>query len=145
MIGWFWDALPLHGEAIFALLGPVMKDDPIVAAESQDTWETVFLPAPDAGSHRAADDSTSACRVGNLSGRRRRLKLPAHSLWRPTMFALSYLPLAALDEFRPGFTIDHPIASTDEAAAAKSPEAHEQVVNLDIGQTDTSSHERSGG
>ncbi|EWS54401.1 hypothetical protein [Methylibium sp. T29] len=43
-----WDALPLHGESLFALLGPVMNDDPAVASRLQDAWEPVFLPAPQA-------------------------------------------------------------------------------------------------
>ena len=41
-----WDALPLHGEALFELLGPVMNDDPVLAGQLQDAWEGVFLPAP---------------------------------------------------------------------------------------------------
>ena len=41
-----WDALPLHGESLFALLGPVMNDDPVVASGLQDAWEGVFLPEP---------------------------------------------------------------------------------------------------
>lgn len=39
-----WDASPLFGEALFALEGPVMNDDPVVKAKLQDTWENVFLP-----------------------------------------------------------------------------------------------------
>jgi putative intracellular protease/amidase len=41
-----WDASPLHGEALFSLLGPVMNDDPVVASGLQDAWEDIFLPAP---------------------------------------------------------------------------------------------------
>jgi hypothetical protein len=41
-----WDALPLHGETLFSLLGPVMNDDPVVASQLQDAWEGVFLPTP---------------------------------------------------------------------------------------------------
>jgi transcriptional regulator GlxA family with amidase domain len=40
-----WDALPLHGESLFSLDGPVMKDDEQVKSQLQDAWEDVFLPA----------------------------------------------------------------------------------------------------
>jgi transcriptional regulator GlxA family with amidase domain len=39
-----WDTLPLFGEALFSLVGPVMKDDQQVKNKLQDTWENVFLP-----------------------------------------------------------------------------------------------------
>ena len=39
-----WDALPLFGETLFALDGPVMNDDAGVKAQLQDAWENVFLP-----------------------------------------------------------------------------------------------------
>jgi putative intracellular protease/amidase len=39
-----WDTLPLHGDALFALDGPQMKDDAQVLARLQDNWERVFLP-----------------------------------------------------------------------------------------------------
>jgi putative intracellular protease/amidase len=42
-----WDALPLFGEALFSLDGPVMNDDPKVKAQLQDAWENVFLPQPE--------------------------------------------------------------------------------------------------
>jgi hypothetical protein len=50
-----WDALPLHGEALFALTGPVMNDDPVIASGLQDAWEGVFLPAPQAVSAETAE------------------------------------------------------------------------------------------
>ena len=40
-----WDTLPLHGESLFSLVGPAMKDDEQVKAKLQDAWENVFLPA----------------------------------------------------------------------------------------------------
>jgi putative intracellular protease/amidase len=40
-----WDALPLYGESLFSLEGPVMKDDEQVKSQLQDAWEDVFLPA----------------------------------------------------------------------------------------------------
>jgi len=39
-----WDTLPLHGEALFSALGPVMSDDAELASALQDQWENVFLP-----------------------------------------------------------------------------------------------------
>ncbi|NMO55410.1 hypothetical protein HH310_30035 [Actinoplanes sp. TBRC 11911] len=39
-----WDSLPLHGESLFALDGPVMREDPHDRSRVQDTWENVFLP-----------------------------------------------------------------------------------------------------
>jgi putative intracellular protease/amidase len=48
-----WDTLPLHGEALLSKLGPVMHDDPGVAAGLQDQWENVFLPS--VASSRADD------------------------------------------------------------------------------------------
>lgn len=39
-----WDALPLHGEALFALEGPAMRDEADVVRGLQDQWEGVFLP-----------------------------------------------------------------------------------------------------
>jgi hypothetical protein len=39
-----WDSLPLHGESLFALDGPVMHDDPAIQSRVQDAWETTFLP-----------------------------------------------------------------------------------------------------
>ncbi len=39
-----WDTLPLHGESLFSLDGPVMKDDEQVKSQLQDPWEDVFLP-----------------------------------------------------------------------------------------------------
>jgi transcriptional regulator GlxA family with amidase domain len=40
-----WDSLPLHGENLFALDGPEMKDDPATKAAVQASWEDVLLPA----------------------------------------------------------------------------------------------------
>jgi hypothetical protein len=40
-----WDALPLFGESLFSLDGPVMHDDEQVKRSLQDAWEDVFLPA----------------------------------------------------------------------------------------------------
>lgn len=40
-----WDATPLFGESLFALEGPVMRDDEQVKSQLQDTWENVFLPS----------------------------------------------------------------------------------------------------
>jgi len=40
-----WDALPLFGESLFSLDGPVMHDDEHVKRSLQDAWEDVFLPA----------------------------------------------------------------------------------------------------
>lgn len=48
-----WDALPLHGEALFSRLGPEMHDDAAIASGLQDQWENVFLPP--AASARAVD------------------------------------------------------------------------------------------
>ena len=39
-----WDALPLFGDVLFSIEGPVMKDNPSVKAKLQDAWENVFLP-----------------------------------------------------------------------------------------------------
>jgi hypothetical protein len=39
-----WDALPLYGESLFSLVGPVMNDDLAVMSKPQDAWEDVFLP-----------------------------------------------------------------------------------------------------
>lgn len=40
-----WDTLPLHGESLFELEGPLSNDDPITKAQIQDGMEKVFLPA----------------------------------------------------------------------------------------------------
>jgi transcriptional regulator GlxA family with amidase domain len=40
-----WDSLPLHGEHLFALAGPVMHDDADTKATVQANWEDVLLPA----------------------------------------------------------------------------------------------------
>lgn len=40
-----WDTLPLHGDSLFSLTGPVMHDDEAVKRGLQDSWEDVFLPA----------------------------------------------------------------------------------------------------
>jgi putative intracellular protease/amidase len=58
-----WDTHPLHGEALFALAGPVMNDDPATAAKVQDAWEDVFLPQ--------ACGAAKACRVTGRSGEAR--------------------------------------------------------------------------
>jgi transcriptional regulator GlxA family with amidase domain len=39
-----WDSLPLHGESLFALDGPVMAEDPNILSGVQDAWENTFLP-----------------------------------------------------------------------------------------------------
>lgn len=39
-----WDTLPLHGDKLFSLVGPVMADDDVIKAKLQDTWEMVFVP-----------------------------------------------------------------------------------------------------
>ena len=40
-----WDTLPLHGESLFSLVGPEMRDDPDTKAAVQAQWEDVLLPA----------------------------------------------------------------------------------------------------
>lgn len=40
-----WDTLPLHGESLFSLVGPAMRDDDLTMSQIQDSWEDVFLPA----------------------------------------------------------------------------------------------------
>jgi putative intracellular protease/amidase len=40
-----WDALPLFGDVLFSLEGPVMHDDPATKRQLQDAWEGVFFPA----------------------------------------------------------------------------------------------------
>jgi transcriptional regulator GlxA family with amidase domain len=40
-----WDSLPLHGEHLFSLVGPVMHDDTVLAAAVQAEWEDVLLPS----------------------------------------------------------------------------------------------------
>jgi transcriptional regulator GlxA family with amidase domain len=44
-LGANWDSLPLHGEHLFALVGPEMKDDARAKAAVQASWEDVLLPA----------------------------------------------------------------------------------------------------
>jgi cyclohexyl-isocyanide hydratase len=39
-----WDSLPLHGEHLFSLVGPVMHDDTAIAAVVQAQWEDVLMP-----------------------------------------------------------------------------------------------------
>jgi transcriptional regulator GlxA family with amidase domain len=39
-----WDTLPLHGESLFSLLGPALRDDEAAKRTLQDTWENMFLP-----------------------------------------------------------------------------------------------------
>jgi transcriptional regulator GlxA family with amidase domain len=39
-----WDSLPLHGERLFSLVGPVLVDDEAAKRRLQDTWENLFLP-----------------------------------------------------------------------------------------------------
>jgi transcriptional regulator GlxA family with amidase domain len=39
-----WDSLPLHGESLFNLDGPVMYDVPELVANVQDQFEMIFLP-----------------------------------------------------------------------------------------------------
>src|SRR5262245_16649745 len=46
-----WDALPLYGEALFSLDGPIMKDDEQVKSQLQDAWEDVFLPGESVAFH----------------------------------------------------------------------------------------------
>lgn len=40
-----WDTLPLHGESLFSLIGPEMRDDDETKAAVQARWEDVLLPA----------------------------------------------------------------------------------------------------
>jgi transcriptional regulator GlxA family with amidase domain len=40
-----WDSLPLHGERLFSLTGPLMNDDAAITAIIQFSWEDVLLPA----------------------------------------------------------------------------------------------------
>ena len=47
--------MPLHGESLFSLVGPVMNDDEAVKRHLQDSWEEVFLPA------RVQACASSAC------------------------------------------------------------------------------------
>jgi putative intracellular protease/amidase len=39
-----WDSKPLHGDALFSLVGPVMTDDPDTRSTLQDAYELVLLP-----------------------------------------------------------------------------------------------------
>ena len=50
-----WDTVPLHGESLFSLVGPVMNDDEAVKRHLQDSWEEVFLSA------RVQACASSAC------------------------------------------------------------------------------------
>jgi len=51
------------------------------------------------------------------------------------MFALTHLPLAALDQFQRSFTVDHPIQAVEEGKAKVAPASPAQfVVDLDMNQ-----------
>lgn len=44
-----WDTLPLHGEGLFSLDGPVMRDDPETVRRVQDTLEDLLLHTKERG------------------------------------------------------------------------------------------------